>query len=96
MSYEDLGFCRKGEGKDMIRKGVTNIDGKLPVNTSGGLKAKGHPITATGIAQVYELVKQMRNQAGERQVSNVNYALSHNIGGAGSSISVHILKKVSS
>jgi len=94
ISYEDLGFCKKGEGKDMIRKGVTNIDGKLPVNTSGGLKAKGHPITATGIAQVYELVKQIRNQAGERQVSDVKYALAHNIGGAGSSISVHVLRKV--
>ena len=95
MSYEDLGFCKKGEGKGMIRKGVTNIDGKLPVNTSGGLKAKGHPIAATGIAQIYELVKQMRGQCNERQVSNVKYALAHNIGGAGSSISVHILKKVS-
>src|SRR3989344_3632891 len=83
ISYEDLGFCKKGEGKDLIRKGYTNLNGKLPVNTSGGLKAKGHPISATGISQIYELVKQMRNQAGERQVSNVNYALAQNIGGGG-------------
>ena len=95
ISYEDLGFCKKGEAKKLIRKGVTNIDGKLPVNTSGGLKAKGHPISATGISQIYELVKQMRNEAGERQVSNVNCALAQNIGGAGSTVAVHILKKVS-
>ncbi len=94
ISYEDLGFCKKGEGKNLIRKGVTNLNGKLPVNTSGGLKAKGHPISATGIAQIYELALQMRGKAGERQVSNVNYALAQNIGGAGSTISVHILKKV--
>ena len=67
----------------------------MPVNTSGGLKAKGHPISATGISQIYELAKQMRNQAGDRQVSNVNYALAQNIGGAGSTVTVHILKKVS-
>ena len=95
ISYEDLGFCNKGEGKELIRKGITNINGKLPVNTSGGLKAKGHPISATGISQIYELVKQMRNESGQRQISNVNYALAQNIGGAGSTVSVHILKKVS-
>ena len=94
ISYEDLGFCRTGEGKELIRKGYTNFDGKLPVNVSGGLKAKGHPISATGISQVYELVKQMRNQAGERQVDNVKYGLAQNIGGAGSTVTVHILKKV--
>ncbi len=94
ISYEDLGFCNKGEGKEMIRKGITNLNGELPVNTSGGLKAKGHPISATGISQIYELVKQMRNEAQERQVSNVKYALAQNIGGAGSTVTVHILKKV--
>ena len=93
ISYEDLGFCKKGEGKELIRKGFTNLNGKLPVNTSGGLKAKGHPISATGISQVYELVKQMRKQAGERQVDNIEYALAQNIGGAGSTVAVHILKK---
>ena len=95
ISYEDLGFCGKGEGKELIRKGYTNLDGKMPVNTSGGLKAKGHPISATGISQIYELTKQIRKQAGDRQVSNVNYALAQNIGGAGSTVTVHILKKVS-
>ncbi len=95
ISYEDIGFCKKGEGKELIRKGITNLDGKLPVNTSGGLKAKGHPISATGISQIYELVKQIRGECGERQVSNVTYALAQNIGGAGSTVTVHILKKVS-
>jgi acetyl-CoA C-acetyltransferase len=94
ISYEDLGFCKKGEGKELIRKGITNLNGKLPVNTSGGLKAKGHPISATGISQVYELVKQMRKQADKRQVDNVEYALAQNIGGAGSTVAVHILRKV--
>ncbi|MBI2650078.1 thiolase family protein [Candidatus Woesearchaeota archaeon] len=94
ISYEDLGFCKKGEGKELIRKGATNIDGELPVNTSGGLKAKGHPISATGISQIYELVKQIRGKAGERQVNNIKYALAQNIGGAGSTVAVHILKRV--
>jgi acetyl-CoA C-acetyltransferase len=94
ISYEDLGFCSKGDGKELIRKGITNLNGKLPVNTSGGLKAKGHPISATGISQVYELVKQMRKQANERQVDNVEYALAQNIGGAGSTVTVHVLRKV--
>src|SRR3989338_8023186 len=59
VSYEDLGFCKKGEGSKLIRDGVINRDGKLPINTSGGLKAKGHPISATGISQIYELTKQI-------------------------------------
>jgi acetyl-CoA C-acetyltransferase len=93
ISYEDLGLCKKGQGKDLIRKGVTKINGKLPVNTSGGLKAKGHPISATGISQVYEIVKQMRGQAGKRQLDKTDIALAHNVGGAGSTATVHILKK---
>jgi len=96
ISYEDLGFCKKGEAKKLIRDGHTNIDGKLPVNTSGGLKAKGHPICATGISQIYEITKQIHNQSNERQVPNIKYGLAQNIGGAGSTVAVHILKKVSS
>lgn len=93
ISYEDLGLCNKGEAQKLIREGTTNINGKLPVNTSGGLKAKGHPISATGISQIYELFLQLSSQAEKRQVDNVKYALAHNIGGAGSITSVHILKK---
>ena len=94
ISYEDLGFCKKGEGKSMIRKGMTNINGSLPVNASGGLKAKGHPVSATGISQIYEIVKQMRKQAGKRQVDKTDIALAQNIGGAGSTATIHILKNI--
>src|SRR3989344_1748375 len=93
MSYEDLGFCKKGKGKDMIREGITNINGKLPVNASGGLKAKGHPISPTGLSQIYELVQQMRKESGKRQIDNINIALAQNIGGVGTMVAVHILKK---
>src|SRR3989338_723218 len=93
ISYEDLGFANPGEGANLIRDGITNLEGKLPVNTGGGLKAKGHPISATGLSQIYELTRQLRGEAGERQV-NCKYALAQNIGGAGSTVSVHILAKV--
>jgi len=93
ISYEDLGFAEKGKGNKLIRKGITKINGKLPVNTSGGLKAKGHPISATGVSQIYELFLQITKNAENRQVDNIKCALAHNIGGAGSTTSVHILKK---
>ena len=93
ISYEDLGFAVKGKGCELIRSGDTKLNGKLPVNASGGLKAKGHPISATGLSQIYELVKQMRGQAGKRQVDSITYSMAHNIGGAGSISSVHILRK---
>jgi len=85
--------AKKGEGPKLIREGLTKTNGELPVNTSGGLKAKGHPVSATGISQIYELFLQFRGQAGKRQVDNIKYGLTHNIGGAGSITSVHILKK---
>ncbi len=94
MSYEDLGFAKKGQGAKLIRDGYVNLDGKMPVNTSGGLKAKGHPPSATGLSQIYEIVKQMRNQAGDRQITNNKIALAHNIGGVGGTVTCHILKKV--
>ena len=93
ISYEDLGFCRKGEAKEMIRKGITNLDGKMPVNTSGGLKARGHPISPTGIAQIYEIVSQLRNRCADRQVKGAKCGLTHNIGGAGGTGIVHIFRK---
>ena len=94
ISYEDLYFCKKGKGKDLVRNGTTKLDGKLPVNPCGGLKAKGHPISATGLAQIYEIVKQMRHEAKDRQLSKTKYALAQNIGGVGSTVAVHILNKV--
>jgi len=93
ISYDDLGFCGKGEGAKLVREGKVNLNGILPTNTSGGLKAKGHPISATGISQIYELVLQLRGSAGKRQVDNSKYALAHNIGGAGCITTVHILRK---
>lgn len=94
-TYEDIGFAPEGKAFQMVRDGYFNLDGKLPVNPSGGLKAKGHPISATGLAQVYEITKQLKGEAGERQVkNNPVYGLTHNVGGAGGSIAVHILKKI--
>ncbi|MEK6949027.1 MAG: thiolase family protein [Nanoarchaeota archaeon] len=93
ISYDDLGFCKKGESSSLIREGKTNLNGELPVNASGGLKAKGHPISATGISQIYELFLQFKGLAGKRQVDGIKYALAHNVGGAGSVAAVHVLKK---
>ena len=92
MAYEDLGFAKPGEAKDLIRKGVTKLAGTLPINTSGGLKARGHPVSATGLAQIYELVKQMRGKAGKRQVHAIKHALAHNMAGCGTTAVVHILR----
>lgn len=94
ISYEDLGFAEIGKGAELIRSEKVNLDGKLPTNPSGGLKAKGHPISVTGLAQIYEIVNQLKGRCGERQVKNAKIGLCHNIGGAGGSVTVHILKKI--
>jgi acetyl-CoA C-acetyltransferase len=95
-SYEDLGFAESGKGAELIRQGRVNLDGQLPVNTSGGLKAKGHPISVTGLAQVYEIVNQLRGKCGERQVKdNPKIGLCHNVGGIGGSVTCHVLRKTS-
>jgi len=94
MAYEDLGFAKKGEAKHLIRKGKTCMNGELPINTSGGLKAKGHPISATGISQIYEITRQMRKQCGKRQLDRARVGLAHNVGGVGSTVTVHILKHI--
>jgi len=96
MAYEDLGFCKKGEGAKLIREGQTEIGGKIPVNVDGGLKAKGHPIGATGCSMIYELTKQLREEAveKERQAPMKNYvALAHNVGGTGHYCYVTILRR---
>jgi acetyl-CoA C-acetyltransferase len=93
IAIEDLGFCKKGQGGPFTLEGMTAIGGKIPVNTSGGLKSKGHPVGATGVAQVAELVLQLRGQAGPRQVQNAEVALAHNLGGSGASCVVHILRR---
>jgi acetyl-CoA C-acetyltransferase len=101
INYEDLGFCEKGEGGRLIEKGETGIDGRIPVNPSGGLLTKGHPLGATGIAQMAELYWQLREEAassgglGDPQVNarrqvkiGRGYGLQHNVGGRGISNSV--------
>lgn len=77
---EDLGFFKPGEGVDALVSGKTGLSGELPINTSGGLKARGHPVGATGLAQICEIVWQLRGEAGKRQVQ-ANIGLCHNIGG---------------
>jgi len=91
---EDLGFTEKGKGGEFIEKGLANIDGKIPINTSGGLKSKGHPVGATGVAQVVEIFEQLRGNAGKRQVKNAHIGLAQNMGGSGGSSVVHILERV--
>jgi acetyl-CoA C-acetyltransferase len=93
ISCEDLGFCKKGTGGKTIEEGETQIGGRIPVNTSGGLKAKGHPVGATGAGQIVELVEQLRGDAGKRQVSGAEMALAHNVGGSGSTVAIHILSR---
>lgn len=81
MTYDTLGLCGKGEGGILIESGATKLGGRIPVNTSGGLLRKGHPIGATGIAQLVELTEQLRGTAGARQVEGAKVALAHNGGG---------------
>lgn len=87
---EELGFVEKGKGGEFTERGYTALEGKIPVNTSGGLKAKGHPVGATGVAQVVEIVEQLRGNAGKRQVKGAKIGLTQNMGGSGASSVVHI------
>jgi acetyl-CoA C-acetyltransferase len=89
---EALGFFEKGQGGPAVESGATQIGGQVAVNTSGGLKSKGHPVGATGIAQINELVLQLRGEAGDRQVAGAKRALAQNMGGTGASTTVHILE----
>jgi len=91
VAMEDLGLAARGEATALIRAGETEIGGRIPVNPSGGLKAGGHAIGATGVGQVYEIVTQLRGEAGERQVVGAKVGLAHNVGGVGGTCSVHLL-----
>jgi len=91
-AIEDLGFVKKGEGGKAIDNKITTLDGSLPVNTSGGLKAKGHPVGATGVAQIVEIVQQLKGNADKRQVPDAKIGLAHNIGGSGASCTIHIME----
>ena len=91
LQSEDLGFFEKGEGWKAVEEGVTDRDGDLPINTSGGLKSKGHPLGASGVAQVYEIYKQVTRDAGPRQV-DAETALACNVGGFGNCVTTTILE----
>jgi acetyl-CoA acetyltransferase len=98
LQYEEMGFCPEGGGGPFAESGATSLGGKLPVNTSGGLECRGHPIGASGIAQIYELVNQLRGVAGPRQVEGARIALAENGGGfigmGEAAMCVHILERV--
>jgi acetyl-CoA C-acetyltransferase len=92
MATEAVGFFEQGKGGPAVEAGETAIGGRIPVNASGGLKSKGHPVGATGVAQVVEIVEQLRGEAGERQVAGARTGLTQNMGGTGASSVVHILE----
>lgn len=93
LAIEDLGFFQKGDGGRASEEGETLLNSSVSINTSGGLKACGHPVGATGVKQVVEGVWQLRGKAGKRQVSNIDNFLAHNVGGSGATAVVHILKR---
>ncbi|MFB0515687.1 MAG: thiolase domain-containing protein [Candidatus Neomarinimicrobiota bacterium] len=92
---EALGYARPGEAAALVEAGETRIGGRMPINTSGGLKAKGHPVGASGAAQIVEITQQLRGEAGDRQVEGARIGLAQNMGGTGASCTVHILRAVS-
>ncbi|MCX6774320.1 MAG: thiolase domain-containing protein [Candidatus Micrarchaeota archaeon] len=93
LATEDLGFFKPGEGAKAAEDGRTTFGGDLVINSSGGLKAAGHPVGATGIKQAVEITMQFRGDAGKRQVKDLEYGLSHNVGGSGATAVVHIYKR---
>jgi len=94
VALEDLGFCEAGKASELIMNGEILREGSIPVNMDGGLKANGHPIGATGLAQIYEIVTQIRGEAGSRQVEGVEVGMTHNIGGIGGTAAVTIMGAV--
>lgn len=92
INIEDLGFFPNGKGCDAVAEGKTTLHGSIPINTSGGLKAKGHPIGGTGVSQIYEIVTQLRGDAGLRQVKKADIGMTHNIGGTGATCTVNIFR----
>jgi acetyl-CoA acetyltransferase len=95
---EEMGFCPRGEGGPFAESGATALDGKIPVNPSGGLLSRGHPIGASGLAQIYELTTHLRGEAGQRQVKNPRIAMAENGGGTlgngEAAMTIHILEKI--
>jgi acetyl-CoA acetyltransferase len=90
---EACGFAPRGKGHTLLREGITQIGGKIPINTSGGLKARGHPTGATGVAQLHELYLQLRGEASERQVHGAEVALALNEGGSNATVTAHVVRR---
>ena len=93
IAYEDLGFVEKGKSGKAIDDGEFELNSRISVNASGGLKACGHPVGATGVKQIVEIVNQLKGKCGKRQVSDAEVGLTHNIGGTGATSVVHILRR---
>jgi acetyl-CoA C-acetyltransferase len=93
LAIEDLGLFEKGRGQYGAEKGSTSLGGRIPVNTSGGLKARGHAVGATGVAQAAEIVTQLRGEADERQVDDAEVGLTQNVGGTGATAAVHLFQR---
>ena len=93
LAIEDLGFFKKGEGGKAVEQGKTKLDGEIPINPSGGLKAVGHPVGATGVKQAVEAFWQLNGLAGKRQVKDAKIGLTHNVGGSGATAVVHIYRR---
>lgn len=93
MAYEDLGFCARGEGGRFVAERRSYLGGTVPVNLDGGLKAKGHPIAATGVSMTYEIARQLRGECGARQVEGAGIGLTHNVGGIGQYSYVQVLTR---
>ncbi len=91
-AIEDLGFVGKGDGGKAVENHITTKDGRIPINTSGGLKSKGHPVGATGVAQIIEITQQLLGKAGKRQLNDARIGLTHNVGGSGATCVVHIME----
>jgi acetyl-CoA C-acetyltransferase len=94
LAIEDLLFVNKGEGGKSTEEGITSLNGKISINSSGGLKSKGQPVGAVGLSQTVEIVTQLRGEAGKRQVSGAEVGLTHNVGGTGATVIVHIFERV--
>ena len=93
MSLEACGFAERGQGPRLGLDAEIGPKGRIPIATRGGLKARGHPVGATGVYQIVELVQQLRGQAGENQIQDARIGMAQNIGGSGSNIITHILKR---
>lgn len=94
LSLEAAGFAPRGKGLQLALDGEIGIDGRVPITTMGGLKARGHPVGATGIYQVVEVVQQLRSLAGKNQVPNARLGMAQNIGGSGATVVTHILERI--